>query len=327
MRRELKLKGLRSVLGSPTAEKDTPKGFEFVAFCPRHAARAGRQQGQLNVNVDTDQFHCWSCGWKGGNLLPLLRLGAPKNIIVEYAAELDSKRPKSHCTWIRVVSGSNYDEPKLPVEFKTLSLPDGSPYQRLATEYLKGPDRRLDDAAIIKMRLGYCEDGPYRFRIVVPSFDDRGDINFSVGRLYMGAGERYKHERLSKDVVFNDWTIDWTRPLDIVEGPFDYSTPLMAGINATCLLGSEMHHSLFKKIVDTGIDVYCALDGDAFDKQLDILLGFVEHGVLAHYVPVPIGHDPGKMTPAEYARRRSEAVPVREKSDLLRLRLRGPAVV
>ena len=61
--------------------------------------------------------------------------------------------------------------------------------------------------------MGYCLEGEYRNRIVVPSFDDDGDVNYFVGRSFTGDSYKYKNPRASKNIVFNELFVDWDSDL------------------------------------------------------------------------------------------------------------------
>ena len=53
--------------------------------------------------------------------------------------------------------------------------------------------RGLDDIDIKKYKIGFCDDGVYQNRIIVPSYDENGVLNYFVGRSFMGDNMKYKN--------------------------------------------------------------------------------------------------------------------------------------
>lgn len=276
MHRERKIQGLRAALG----QEKIRKGDEYVFLCPR----CKHVKPKLSVNVEKDTFHCWVDNFKGLNLAPLLK-GDYK---VEYVTELkatggDKKTP-----------AREYDEVKLPKEFKTLTKEWHSPYYSAAVNYLK--ERGIGPEEIVRWKLGYCEDGEYKGRIIVPSFDEFGYLNFWVGRTFYDNPVKYKSGNFCKDIVWNDYQVDWNKPVTLVEGPFD---AFKAGSNVVALQGTILHDKLLTKIVTSEIEVYVALDLDAVDKSFNIMKDLLEYGVTCHFVRFE-QKDVGEMTTGQF---------------------------
>ena len=261
------------------------------------------------MNLKIDWFHCWVCDWKGKSLVPILRLRGNTPELQEYLGEMEDK-PKT------VVPERVYEQPKLPEGFKTLSRPSASPYYRAAMAYLTS--RGLDIGDVLRWKLGYCGEGEYRGRIMIPSFDEHGELNFVVGRSFYDDPRSYKHENISKDIVWNEYMVDWDRPVVVTEGPFD---AFKAEDNVVALQGSIMGSALFNKIVTTGVDVQFAMDTDAFKKQMNIIGRLLRFGVTCWYVNLMGKKDVGVMTKEEFQQARGKALPVRSELDLLRLRV------
>ncbi|MHB8407930.1 MAG: toprim domain-containing protein [Acidiferrobacterales bacterium] len=188
--------------------------------------------------------------------------------------------------------------------------------------YLEKRGVSMED--IVRMKLGYCEEGDYKNRIVFPSFDEHGDLNFFVGRSIFERGMmKYKTEdSYNKDIIFNDYLLDWRKPIVLTEGPFD---ALKAGANAIPIqgVGCRPRTKLFHKIVETGVDVYFAMDADAVRKQLKLIETFMDYDVHSFSVPLGNRKDVGEMTHAEFLEQRSKAKEIRSDLDLLRMRVRA----
>jgi DNA primase len=300
-----KVKILRKVLGNDYFLK----GDEFVSYCPfcKHHKK------KLSVNLIEDKWHCWVCGKKGQSLTPLIRLLGEVSELKEYieASQKISFLQKQE-------QKKEFDKPVLPSEFKSLSETSRSFYYKTAIKYIEERGFTFDD--ILFYKLGYCDDGDYKNRVIIPSFDEYGDLNFYVGRAIYKNFMKYKHESLDKDIIFNDYIIDWTKPIVLTEGPFD---AMKAGKNAIPLQGSNISTAskLFTKIVMKGVDVYFALDADVFNKQLSIIENFCFYGINSYYVSLNGKKDVGEMTKQEFTKAKENAFQINSSLDLLRLKV------
>jgi len=263
MQREQKLAALRKVLG----REEFSKGDECVFFCPKHP----HHKPKLSVNVKRDTFNCWICGFKGHNLKPLLFLKGSTDEAIRYSNEVSGERKRQD-------NHKDYDVPTLPEGFFPLVSSDlNCPYTRDALRYLKG--RGINVGDLFKYKIGFCKEGEYKHRIIFPSFDSMGNLNFFVGRkLYDYLGVPYKHGHFDKNIIFNDYLIDWDEPITLVEGPFD---AMIAGDNAIALQGTILREDslLFAKIVTSRVRTYIALDPDARKKQWDLADALLSYGV------------------------------------------------
>lgn len=303
MQKSQKIRLVRSALG----HEDRAKGVELVFFCPKHQ----HHKPKLSVSVETDRFHCWFCGWGGKTLLGLREMGGDAQLWGEYAQSIKEEGPPARASRI-------YDTPVLPREFRSLTREWNSPFAVEAYRYLM--ERYVTDSDIARWRLGYCEDGEYRHRIIVPSFDADGELNFFVGRAYRkNVGLSYKHGNFDKDVIWNDLMIDWNLPLTVVEGPFD---AFKAYHNVTALQGTIMGDRLFSRIAAGDQSVYFALDGDALKKQYRMVERLLFYGISCFIIPLGDRKDPGSMSRAEFSHMKEQAIPISSDIDLLKMRVR-----
>lgn len=296
---------IRQTLGQETLTK----GDEVVFYCPRPHPGVKHVKPKLSVNLCTDRFHCWICGFGGKTLLPLMPKGTAER--AEYASGLESfskiQAPKKV-----------YDTPALPDEFRSLSKKWPGFMYKSTIAYLS--QRGIFNEDILKWKMGYCEEGEYRNRVIFPSFDELGSLNFFVGRAIYPKMLKYKHGEFDKDIIFNDYMIDWRKPVVITEGPFD---AVKAGFNAIPLQGTILTPDLklYRKIVLSGVDVFFAMDRDAFSKQLKIMDGLLSFGVSCHYVDLGGKNDVGEMTHAEFEEAKRNSREISSDYDLLKLRI------
>lgn len=306
MDRRRKLAVLRAKLG---AELIT-KGDEFVFPCMRRECSSHKKGSpKLSVNLSDDRFHCWVCGFSGNNLLPFFERNSPERR--EYLEHLGIVHVSDE--------KKEYDDPTLPREFRTLSVDWGSFYQRVALDYLYSRGMTFDD--ILYWKLGYCEEGEMKNRIIIPSFDEGGNLNFAVGRsFYEGEKRRYKHGNFSKDIIWNDLMVDWSKPVHIVEGPFD---AFRVRDNVVALQGSILNKNskLFSRLVLSGNDVFFALDGDAFRNQMKMIQELTSYGIRCWSIPLSGFKDVAEMTSEQFSQAKRDAKLVDGPADLLRLRV------
>jgi DNA primase len=193
---------------------------------------------------------------------------------------------------------------ELPSEFVSLcssSLPATATY---AKRYLEKRGVTYED--IVKWKIGYCFSGEYRNRIVIPSFDSDGDINYFIARSYAGDSYKYKNPRASKDITFNELYIDWNKDLTMVEGVFD---ALVAG-NAVPILGSTLRKGskLLREIVRNDTPIYIALDPDAAKKERKVIKTLLKYDVELYKIDVSGYEDVGSMPKSVFEQRKNEAV-------------------
>ena len=56
---------------------------------------------------------------------------------------------------------------------------------------------------IVWWKIGYCPDGDYKQRIIIPSFDMKGNLNYFIARSYTsGEWQKYKNPPAEKDFIF-----------------------------------------------------------------------------------------------------------------------------
>lgn len=307
MQRQRKLSALRRAL----KDEGFVKGNEASFFCPNKKGCNGQHhKRKLAVNIENDVWHCWVCGYAGGSLLPLLRrLGDNDKDYKDYAAEYE--KPKNDI-------GKMYETVRLPKGFQALSCAPSSLYFGQAIGYLTS--RGITPEDILDYKVGFCTEGRYADRVILPSFDEFGELSFFVGR---GIWERVSPPYLSgpfdKDIIFNDILVDWRKPIILVEGPFD---AIKAGHNAIALQGKLPSKRLLAKIQSYLPRVYVALDADAHMDALHISERLVAMGAETFIVQWPTGYkDPGDMTKEHFKKLLTLASPVRNEFDVMKQKL------
>jgi DNA primase len=135
-----------------------------------------------------------------------------------------------------------------------------------AYRYLQS--RGITDEMIETYKIGYTVSGEFSYRIIVPSFNREGVLNYFVARSWVPKKMKYKNPAVPKDeIIFNESLIDWDKDIYLCEGVFDsfFLT------NSIVMLGKKMSGLLFESLynnANAGIIICC--DGDAFQDGLRV---------------------------------------------------------
>jgi DNA primase len=254
-----KISFVRKAFGEVTLARD---GVNVAAKCPNCKSSSKRK---FSINLETWGCHCWVCGIKGKNLRSILFKYVGNDFAYEYSDRFLSKSHKNK------MSEEIEDKVSLPRDFIPLFLnfSPSDPDIKDCMRYLVS--RGINKRDIWYFKLGTCEKGSYRRRIIVPSFDSDGILNyFSARSIDESSGFKYLNSKAKKtDIIFNELNIDWKSELTLVEGPFDL---FKCNQNSTCLLGSNLRKDsyLFKKIASNRTPVLLALDSDMKKKSAKI---------------------------------------------------------
>ena len=243
----------------------------------------------MSVNVDKGVFKCWICDYSGTKISQLIRRYAPGYYADYRLLEGEVDLAKYDTIFEEEVSAP----PQiidLPENFQTLTGKKTA-LKKKALEYLYS--RGFTDRDVLTWKIGFCDFGEYQDRVIVPSFDDEGNVNFFVGRSYTGDWMKYKNPKVSKDIIFNDLNVDWETDVILVEGAFD----AMKCKNAIPLLGSTLREKsrLFQKICEKKPNIYLALDEDAKGKEFSIAKKLKEYGINVMTIDIAPYTDIGEM--------------------------------
>ncbi len=276
------------------------KGHEYLFTCPS----CNHHKRKFSINLDKNVFKCWVCDYRGRNIRRVIRrfgsyLQLQKWDSISDRADLE--RFADLFNEDKFETGSQ--KVQLPEEFVSLTSDKVPATGRHAMKYLDS--RGVTKADILKWKIGFCFEGEFRNRIVIPSFDEDGDCSYFIARSYTGDSYKYKNPRASKDIVFNDLFIDWNEDLVLVEGVFD---ALIAG-NAVPILGSTLRSGsdLLRKIVRNDTPIYVALDPDAAKKERRIIEMLLRYDIELYKIDVSGYEDVGSMPRKVFVERKNNA--------------------
>lgn len=281
---------LNSILGTHKVYSQN----EYYFTCPF----CHHPNPKLAVNLAKGAWHCWTCQARGRVVGLLRKVNAPQEIIREVAGLIDDTLP--------VAIETNEAPPVLPEEYISLHRHSTLIEYRKATGYLR--DRHISPIDMVKYQLGYCVEGPYAHRIIIPSFSEVGTLNYFVARDYYGGSPmKYKNPKSSKNVVGFENQINWAYPIVLCEGAFD---AMAIRRNAIPLFGKSLPSNLYRKIILEGVDtIYLALDRDARRDAIRIAETLIREGISVYMVELS-GKDPSEIGTAGMARLIAEARPI-----------------
>jgi len=243
--------------------------------CPHCQEREGlsHPDGKFNLEINTAKrmFRCWKCDEPrfSGSLGRLVRT---------FGSHIDYEMYKSYAGNFQDYifdedEEKEYVQVKLPEEMISFSQMDvTNPEHFEAYNYLVN-ERKISRDIILRYRLGFCITGKYTKRIIIPSFDKNGEINYFIGRYY-GTDQKirkklpYLNPQADKDkIIFNEGLVNWDSTVYLVEGGFDmFSFP----VNIIPMLGKTLSTTLFLKLQELKPEVVVLLDPDAYKNSIEL---------------------------------------------------------
>ena len=170
---------LEGVLGS--GEK-TSKG-NYIFICPFHVSNPPGKK-KLEVQIETDEkgenpYHCWACNARGKTLKSLLKkkkAGKTKMSEIDIIVKPGTKR--AHIP---------VNDITLPENFISLNEVEGMDrITRIEASHVKAylGKRGITSTDVLKYNIGFCNKGFYKDRVIIPSYNNEGNLNYFQARSY-----------------------------------------------------------------------------------------------------------------------------------------------
>ena len=268
---------------------------------------------KLQVNIQTGKWHCWVSNQGGHNLYQLF-----KKVSAGYEDFKLLNQLLGDVSFYQKDKDKKSEVIQLPQEYKSLSDDsDTSIIKQHALRFLR--KRGFNSEDILRYNLGYCTEGQYNNRIIIPSYDSEGRLNYFVGRDFYNSNFKYKNPPFPKDVVGFDLYVNWSLPIVLVEGVFDAMS--IKG-NAIPLFGKSILPNLEKKITEKRVNsIFIVLDGDAFNDAIQMVEKFTDNGISVNFVKLD-GKDPNDLGYRQMIDKIHEAVPMNFKT-LMEMKIYG----
>lgn len=271
---------LETVLGKGKGSKTTMDYAFYCPFCKHHNPK-------LIINIKSGQYNCWTCHppTKGRTPVSLFKkLSVPIEKINEMKGYFGQNVYKNTQETTAQVS--------LPQEFISLMDNDKSLEYRHAITYCK--KRGITELDILKYNIGYCKTGRFRNRIVIPSYDKAGQINYFIARSYEKEPYRkYDAPSCNKNELIGlEYFVNWKIPVILCEGMFD---AMAFKRNTIPLFGKTIPKALMMKLVESEVKtIYLALDKDAFKESISYAQKLIDLGKDVYLVELD-GKDPSEL--------------------------------
>lgn len=285
---------LESFLGPAKNHDDDTGQARFD--CPACSMEAGKPdgdgKGNLEINYNRSIFRCWAChdtnGMHGVIMKLLKKYATPKNIrdylLVKPDADTITRREKEEI----IVT--------LPDGFKPLWQCSKRDYRYVeAMNYLYG--RGITDEMIKYFNIGYTTKGDFFNRIILPSYDSDGILNYFVARWFPSEYNKLKYvnpKAEKEDIIFGEDKLNYDSTIYLVEGAFDH----IVVPNSIALLGKYISDRFLDMLHDrANAYVVILLDDDAYNDAM-LLYRKLNFGNLRGRIRLirpRKGYDPSKM--------------------------------
>lgn len=242
--------------------------------CPRCQERDGLaypdNKFNLEINTSLRVFRCWKCEEPrfSGTLGRLIKIYGSKSDYEFYKSFADTYseyeyNDQSYLDEIKI------DVPKETILFSEMDTNNSRHFE--AYNYMVN-ERKISREVLIKYGIGFCIDGDYANRIIIPSYNINGEVDFFVSRTYDPSVKKmiYDMPKARKElIVFNEGMINWDSTIYLVEGVFDM---LSLPINTIPLLGK----TISPKLLLNRLNVYkpniiIVLDPDAIKDSINLM--------------------------------------------------------
>ena len=259
------------------------KNGEHAFHCPF----CNHHKKKLQVNLETQKWHCWVCNAGGHKIGILLRkINAPKQIISEVLKILGDYKGIKH----EKEEKTEYNV-SLPQCYKPLWRKSDDLLYKNAIHYLR--QRGIGSVDILRYSMGYCTSNGYSNRIIIPSYDRDGKLNYFIARdMFPNSKFKYKNPPMSKDMIGFEMYINWKEPIVLCEGVFD---AIAIRNNAIPLLGKFPSRTLLSELAyQQPKRIYVALDTDAKKDALKLVKFLMDSGIETYLLEM-IDKDPSEL--------------------------------
>lgn len=284
---------LESFLGEPRSHTESTGQISFD--CPACSLDKGMSngdgKGNLELNYNEGVFKCWACkdiNDMHGTITKLIkRFGTSSNLKEYRLFKPDIKdRPQKILLELKIPEGFRFLKDCTSRDFKYTT----------AINYLTS--RGITSDIIEKFNIGYTTKGKFFNRIIIPSYNENGILNYFVARWFDSHYTKLKYlnpEDIEKQaIIFNENKINWDATIYLVEGVVDH----IVVPNSIPLLGKYISDILLDAIYEkANAGIVILLDSDAFEdaRELYYQLNF---GKLTNRIKIchpPDGYDPARV--------------------------------
>jgi DNA primase len=265
---------LRTLLGESKQGGYDNNTNQYQFNCPHCAEEKGGIDNKFNLEVSftLGKFHCWSCN-DMGPISKLIKTRGGKTFLTEYYSIINDIKETKYFNLDLFKDYEDINNNKnllLPSTFKKIDI--RTCRNKSLIKFLES--RKITQDIIDKYNIGYTtwdeDDWSWRDRIVFPSYNAVGDLNYYVGRNFKDKDKRnkYKNCDVNKyEIILHEDKIQWDADIYLVEGAID----CIYGNNFISMLGKILNKNsyLFSQLYEkANANIIIVLDGDTSDKEI-----------------------------------------------------------
>lgn len=281
---------LTTILGE-SKQGGYDKGVTQYQFnCPYCADEKGGVDGKYNMEISFSlgKFHCWSCG-SAGPISKLIRQRGGQSLFEEYRSIINDIKENKYYNLDMFKDNADIFEEKylrLPKTFEKINLATCRDKELKA--YLE--KRRISQEIIDYYNIGHTtwdeEDWTWRNRIIFPSYNASGDLNYYIGRTYRSKDKRNKYKNCDADknkIILHEDKIQWDSDIYLVEGAID----CIYYPNSISLMGkfiskdTELYNKLRER---ANANIIICLDGDTTVDEVKRIYKLLDKGRLSGHI-------------------------------------------
>lgn len=236
---------------------------------------------KLSIKLSSPNIvNCWVCGYKSRNLFHLIQKYHPEHLDEYKENFLNAQELRTALDDEKITKFESAKIITLPNGFRLLVelLNEIDQMDSLSKKYVYDALNYLKQRNITtkrqlwywKLGITFEKDSGAIYRIIIPSFDKEGKLNYWTGRSWIkNPRKKYQNPDANRrNIIFNEININWSKPITILEGPFDL---LHANENAVPMLGSDLtlEYNLLQQIIKNRTPTVLAFDPEqeAQEKQ------------------------------------------------------------
>ncbi len=278
---------LKDIFGQPRNPNHINGKKQLEFNCKSDICKYDVDKFNLSFNTEHNIYKCWKCN-DSGTVTKLVR---------KYGSQEDVKKLKEVLPSSYFAKSTPQKKEKLLLssfDHITCPLPNGyvvlnskqkTTMHKYAYRYVT-KKRKLSDNDIEFFGIGYTEVGSYKNRIIIPSFNKFGEINYFTARAflkntkpnYLLPDEKMLNKKnipKKHEIIFNEKNINWDLPVYLVEGVFDmFRIP-----NSIPLIGKTVSDLLISKIIKYNPIIIICLDEDAKNDMYTLYKNFSSLGI------------------------------------------------
>jgi len=275
---------LESVIGN--SYKKSKNNHAFYSPFVTHS----KPKLEIDITLNSkgeNKWHCWISDEKGRSIKSLFKkIGVSKSKWDEHN-NIFKKKYRYQTVEDEINTVVN-----LPDEYIPIWQPGESLMRTHALKYLLKRGVTVPD--MIKYSIGYCEEGIYKNKIIVPSYNESGILNYFVGRSFYKEFQSHKNPPSSKDIIGFELFINWDLGITLTEGSFD---AIAIRRNVIPLFGKFLQNKLKLKIIEKKPPfVNICLDPDAMESAIKMVDDLHQCGVTSvRLIKLPNEKDPAEL--------------------------------